>query len=229
MPSQCRTLWALGGARAIALVGTGIFGLAGFAVPGAGSAQRSPVQHVVVIYLENHSFDNVHAARGTLPSFSVVTPGGPDFLNSCHNGMSMTACDNWAGKLVSAVENGPDWSSTAVFITFDDCGCFYDQAPPPRNADGTQQGPRAPLIIVSPYAKPGYTDTTATTFAGILAYVEQTFGLGPLGVNGARAYPFTNAFNYSQLPLKPARMITRPLPASARRIHLTPGLAHDPT
>jgi phospholipase C len=169
------------------------------------------------------------AAHGTLPSFSVITPGGPDFLNSCHNAMSMTACDNWVGKLVSAIENGPDWSSTAVFITFDDCGCFYDQVTPPRSADGTQEGPRVPLIIVSPYAKPGYTDTTATTFAGILAYVEQTFGLHPLGVNDARGYPFTNAFNYSQVPLEPARMVTRPLPGSARRIHLTPALTRDPT
>ena len=70
------------------------------------------------------------AAAGTLPSFSVVTPGGPDFADSCHNGVSITACDNWVGQLVGAVEHGPDWRSTAVFITWDDCGCFYDQVPP---------------------------------------------------------------------------------------------------
>jgi phospholipase C len=127
------------------------------------------------------------------------------------------------------VEHSPDWSSTAVFITFDDCGCFYDQVPPGINADGTRQGPRVPLIIVSPYAKPGYTDTTPTTFAGILAYTEHTFGLSPLGLNDAHAYPFTNAFNYAQAPLHPVTMVTRPLPASARRIHLTPALLHDPS
>ena len=169
------------------------------------------------------------AAAGTLPAFSVVTPGGPDFANSCHNGVSMTACDNWVGQLVSAVEHGPDWSSTAVFITWDDCGCFYDQVPPATNPDGTAQGPRVPLIIVSPYAKPGYTDTTATTFAGILAYTEHTLGLAPLGVNDAAAYPFTNAFNYAQAPRKPVRLVHRPLPASAKRIHLTPAQENDPT
>ena len=116
-----------------------------------------------------------------------------------------------------------------MFITWDDCGCFYDQVRPGINPDGTRQGPRAPLIIVSPYAKPGYTDTTATTFAGILAYTEHTFGLAPLGVNDARAYPFTNAFNYTQAPRPPATMVTRPLPASARRIHLTPALLNDPS
>lgn len=169
------------------------------------------------------------AAAGTLPNFSVVTPGGPDFTNSCHNEVSITACDNWVGQLVSAVEKSPDWPSTAVFITWDDCGCFYDQVPPGTNPDGTAQGPRVPLIIVSPYAKPGYTDTTATTFAGILAYTEQTFGLAPLGVNDAAAYPFTNAFNYTQAPQKPARMVHRPLPASAKHIRLTPALENDPT
>jgi phospholipase C len=169
------------------------------------------------------------ARNGTLPAFSVVTPGGPDFLNACHNGMSMTACDNWTGKLAAAVMSGPDWSSTAAFITFDDCGCFYDQVPPPLDPAGTQEGPRVPLIIVSPYARPGFTDTTATTFAGILAYTEHTFGLTPLGVNDAQAYDFTHAFNYSQPPLQPVPMMHRPLPPSAQRIRLTPALERDPT
>jgi phospholipase C len=169
------------------------------------------------------------AAAGTLPSFSVVTPGGPDVGNSCHNDVSITACDNWVGQLLSTVENGPDWRSTAIFITWDDCGCFYDQVPPGTNPDGTAQGPRVPLIIVSPYARPGYTDTTATTFAGILAYTERIFGLSPLGANDVAAYPFSNAFNYAQAPQNPARMVHRPLPASAKRIHLTPALENDPT
>jgi phospholipase C len=171
------------------------------------------------------------AAAGSLPAFSIVTAGGAGnlTLSSCHNKFSMTACDNYAGQLVSAAEHSPDWSSTAVFLTWDDCGCFYDQVRPGVNPDGTRQGPRVPLIIVSPYAKPGYTDTTATSFAGILAYTEQTFGLTPLGVNDARAYPFTNAFNYAQAPPQPFKMVFRPLPASAKRIHLTPALLNDPS
>jgi hypothetical protein len=86
-----------------------------------------------------------------------------------------------------------------------------------------------PLIIASPYAKPGYTDTGATTFAGILAYTENTFGLAPLNGNDARAYPFTSAFNYAQAPLQPATMVTRPLPPAARHIHLTPAQLNDPS
>jgi hypothetical protein len=85
------------------------------------------------------------------------------------------------------------------------------------------------MIIVSPYAKPGYTDTTPTTFAGILAYTEQTFGLSPLGPNDAQAYDFSNSFNYSQAPLRPIRMVQRPLPPSARHLRITPELANDPS
>jgi phospholipase C len=120
--------------------------------------------------------------------------------------------------------HGPQWRSTVLFITWDDCGCFYDQVPPGFNPDGTAQGPRTPLVIVSPYARPGYTDRTATTFAGILAYTERTFGLTPLGLNDARAYPFTNAFNYHQAPLQPARMVSRPWPWAAYHVNMKAAL-----
>jgi len=150
-------------------------------------------------------------------------------MNACHNRISMTACDNWAGKLVTDVMNGPDWSSTAIFLTFDDCGCFYDHVPPPHSPDGSQEGPRVPMIIISPYAKAGYTDSRSANFAGILAYTEHNFGLAPLGINDTMAYDFRNAFNYAQVPLKPVHLVQRPLPASAKRLHATAALLHDPT
>ena len=128
----------------------------------------------------------------------------------------MLAGDNWLGQVLTAIENGPDWATTAVFITYDDCGCFYDHVAPGVNPDGTQQGPRSPLVIISPYAVAGYVDHTRTSFAGILAYVEQTFGLAALGVNDAIAYAFTNSFNYGQAPLAGVRMKVTPLPRTSR-------------
>ena len=163
------------------------------------------------------------AQRGNLPSFSLVTPGGKDAQLSEHNGNSITAGDDWLGQVASAVMNGPEWRSTVLFITWDDCGCFYDQARPGSNPDGTPQGPRSPLIIVSPFAKPGFTDTTSSTFAGILSFTEHNFGLAPLGPNDARAYPFTNAFNFRQAPLPPAQMIYRKWPRAAYHVNLAEG------
>jgi phospholipase C len=169
------------------------------------------------------------AAAGTLPAFGLVLPGVDtvDRSASQHNGTSMAVGDNWIGKVVTALEASPEWSSTALFITYDDCGCFYDQVPPGLNPDGTQRGVRVPLVIVSPYAVSGYVDNTVTTFAGILGYVEQTFGLAPLDVNDAAAYPFTNAFNYSQPPLAPVRMTQTPV--TANQLNAGTGDNDDPT
>jgi phospholipase C len=168
------------------------------------------------------------ARAGRLPAFSVVVPGTKTTGFSQHNHFSMAAGDNWIGQVASAVMHGPQWRSTVLFITYDDCGCFYDQVRPGKNPDGTGQGPRVPLVIVSPYARPHYTDTAPTTFAGILAYVEHTFHLTPVGVNDARAYDFSRAFNYAQAPLRPVRMVWRHLPASALHVPLR-YLADDPT
>jgi phospholipase C len=118
-----------------------------------------------------------YAHSENLPNLSIVAPGGTDAAFSEHNGLSITVGDDWLGQVASTVMNGPEWRSTVLFITWDDCGCLYDQVRPGVKPDGTAQGPRVPLVIVSPYAKPGYTETTATTFAGILAYAEQNFGL----------------------------------------------------
>jgi phospholipase C len=149
------------------------------------------------------------AADGNLPAFSIVTPSGSE---SEHNGFSMTAGDDFVGKVARAIMNGPQWHSTVLFITWDDCGCFYDQVPPPVAPDGTQEGPRLPLLIVSPYAKRAHTDTRSASLASILAYTEHNFGLPALGVNAADAYDLSGVFNYGQAPLKPIRMVNRPVP-----------------
>ena len=130
----------------------------------------------------------------------------------------------------SAIENGPDWDSTAIFITYDDCGCFYDHVAPGLNPDGTQEGTRIPMVIVSPYARAGFTDSTHATFASILAYVEQTFGLTPLGINDAEAYPYTNAFDYSQTPLAGIAMRKELISSNRAGVHrVASGLPADPT
>ncbi len=161
---------------------------------------------------------------GTLPSFSIVTPTG---ANSEHNGYSMAVGDNWLGQVVGAIEHGPDWPSTAIFITWDDCGCFYDHVPPAFPGEGI----RVPLLIVSPYARLGMTDSTDATYASILAYVEHDFGLAPLSGADAAAYDYANAFDYFQTPVTaPVRMVHTKVPAwELRRIAAHHPDANDPT
>jgi phospholipase C len=132
--------------------------------------------------------------------------------NSQHNGDSMQTGDNYLGSVVSAVMNGPQWSSTAIFITYDDCGCFYDHVPPPAGL-----GIRVPMVIVSPYAIAGHTDHNVASFASMLAYTEHTLGLAALGSADQNAYDYSQSFDYSQTPLAPAVLTQRPsrTPSSA--------------
>jgi phospholipase C len=161
------------------------------------------------------------AQTGNLPSFSVLLPsGGASGSTSQHNGTSMTLGDNWIAQAISAVENGPDWSSTAIFITYDDNGGFYDHVPPPFAGAGI----RVPMAIVSPYAKAGFTDSTPATFVSMLAYTEHIFGLPPLGGTDSTAYDYANAFDYTQKPLKGVQLAPHPISAAEQQ-YLT---AHPP-
>jgi len=170
------------------------------------------------------------AASGGLPSVSFVIPaGGGNLAFAQHNDESNAAGDNWIGKIASAVMNGPDWSSTALIIAYDDCGCFYDQAAPPLAPDGSRMGIRVPFVVVSPYAKPGYTDSTVTSSTGsILAFIEHNFGLPALGPNDAAANNLAGMFNFSQPPQKAVpHTAWQRLPASAYKV--TRQTANDDT
>jgi outer membrane protein assembly factor BamB/phospholipase C len=149
------------------------------------------------------------ASNGTLPNLSIVIPTGD---TSQHNGWSMLKGDNWIGSVVGAIENGPDWRSTAIFITYDDCGCFYDHVPPPPGL-----GIRVPMVIVSPYARAGFTDSTVASYSSMLAYAEHVFGLSPLFTTDGAAYDFANSFDYTQAPLGPVSMERRTIPAWERK------------
>ena len=140
----------------------------------------------------------------------------------------MTQGDNWIGQVVSAIQSNPTlWASTAIFITWDDCGCFYDHVPPPSG-----MGIRVPMVIVSPYAKPGYTDSNVASFASILAYVEHNFNLPSLGQADSTSYDYSDSFDYSQTPnLRLNSLTQHAVPPSSKeylRQH-PPSADHDGT
>jgi len=163
------------------------------------------------------------AQNGTLPPVSFVTPIS---TYSEHQPASVSAGDNWVGSVVSAIMASPDWSSTAIFLTWDDCGCFYDHVNPLQY--NSEWGVRVPMIIMSPYARAGYTDSSPATFVSMLAFVEHTFGLPPLNpcatvgkkdrtcTDDANAYDYSNAFDFTQDPLAPVAM-TRTSVSSAEQ------------
>ncbi len=152
------------------------------------------------------------AQAGTLPNLSILLPhSGPTGSTSQHNNDSMAVGDNWIGQVISALEKGPEWSSTAVLLTWDDCGCFYDHVPPP-----TGMGIRVPMVLISPYARPGYTDSNVASFASMLAFTEHVFNVAPLNSSDAQAYDYFGAFNWNQAPLSGPVMVQTPEPASSK-------------
>jgi len=162
------------------------------------------------------------AKAGRLPAVSIVTP---TLAKSQHNFYSMKLGDNWIGQVVQSVEVGRDWSSTAIFITYDDCGCFYDHLAPP-----TGLGIRVPMVIVSPYARRAFTDTNVASYASLLAFTEFVFGLQPLAASDASAYNFLGSFNFSQPALATVPMVTSYVSTDELNyIKAHPGPDNDPT
>jgi len=106
---------------------------------------------------------------------------------------------------------GPAWNSTAVFLTWDDCGGFYDHVPPPL-LDRYGLGPRVPLLIISPYARKGFIAHTNYEFSSFLKFVELRWGLKTLAARDTQANDMTDSFNFTQQPLPPLVLQTRACP-----------------
>jgi acid phosphatase len=100
-----------------------------------------------------------------------------------------------AEDLIKAARSGPNWSDTAIIVTYDENGGFWDHVPPPP---GDQWGPgtRVPAIVISPYAKQGYVDSTVYETTSITALIEHRYGLAPLGTRDANDADLSNAFDF---------------------------------
>ncbi|MDQ6781297.1 MAG: hypothetical protein M3Z37_09140, partial [Candidatus Eremiobacteraeota bacterium] len=133
-------------------------------------------------------------ASGTLAQVTWVIPSFP---NSDHALAGSTTGPDWVASVVNAVGASPFWKDTAIFITWDDWGGWYDHVAPPQ-LDLMGLGFRVPLIVVSPYAKHGYVSHVRHEFGSILRFTESTFGLSQLSQSDARADDFADCFDFSQ-------------------------------
>ncbi len=145
----------------------------------------------------------------TLPSVSWLTPS---FALSDHPPASICAGENWFVTEMNALMRSPYWSSTAVILTWDDFGGFYDHVPPPH-VDLYGLGPRVPAIIISPWARRGFIDHDTTEFASVLRFIETVFDLPPLTSRDANANDMLDAFDFTSPPRQPLIMRPRTCPA----------------
>jgi phospholipase C len=137
-------------------------------------------------------------STGNLPGVSWVNPA--DGKHSDHSGSKSAAGPSWVAAVVNAVGESQYWDSTAIFVTWDDWGGWYDHVPPPQMNNFYELGCRVPLIVISPYAKRGYVSHSQHEFGSILAFVEKTFGIrkGALGATDVRSDNLMDAFYFKR-------------------------------
>jgi phospholipase C len=169
------------------------------------------------------------AARdGRLPAVSWIVPNRQESEHApanIRNGMS------YVTRLINAIMRGPDWSSTAIFLTWDDWGGFYDHVRPPR-VDRNGYGLRVPGLVISPYARRGYIDHQILSFDAYNKFIEDDF------LGGQRLDPATDGrpdrrptvrdalhilgdlsadFDFNQAPRRPMLLPLNPKPGPASR------------
>jgi phospholipase C len=166
------------------------------------------------------------AAAGTLPQVAWVIPSGDD---SEHPPARVTAGQAHVTAVIDALMRSPEWSSTAIFLAWDDWGGFYDHVVPPK-VDGQGYGLRVPGLVISPYAKRGYIDHQTHSFDAYLKFIEDDF------LGGQRLNPRTDGrpdprptvrervpilgdlrkdFDFSQRPRRPLILPLRAPPSDA--------------
>ena len=122
----------------------------------------------------------------------------PSWAHSDHPGAGDAGPD-WVASITNAIGASPFWDSTAIFISWDDWGGWYDHVDPPQ-IDQMGLGFRVPLLVVSPYAKHGYISHVTHESSGFLTYIERLYGLPNLGARDAIADDLLDCFDYNQHP-----------------------------
>ncbi len=133
-------------------------------------------------------------SSGTLPDFSFVRPG---VGYSTEPPEDIAEGDAWVGQLVNAVAHSSYWVSTAIFVTYDESGGFWDHVGPQA---GTGYGARTPMIIIGPYARRGVF-SQQTTNVSILAFLQKLWSMPALTSLNASQNNLFSAFDFSQPPL----------------------------
>ena len=130
---------------------------------------------------------------GQLPNVSYVIPNGSF---SDHLPSNITSGEDYVASVVNAVEASPYWNSTAVFVSWDEYGGWYDHLAPSQ-VDANGYGFRVPLLVVSPWTSPGFVSARTLSFDSLLHFVEWRWGLGCLTNRDCNATLPTGFFNFA--------------------------------
>jgi phospholipase C len=189
-------------------------------VPGVSTnARKDNFQKIEVFFSD--------ARRGRLPAVSFVDPNFD--IRSEENPQDIQFGERYVARVVRALMESPNWKNTALFLTYDEHGGYYDHVPPPRAImpDNTppllkpgdvpgsfnRYGFRVPLIVVSPYARPGHVSSIVQDHTSILRFIERKWNIGALTFRDANAHDMTDYFDFKRKKppfLEPPRLAHAP-------------------
>jgi phospholipase C len=168
------------------------------------------------------------AASGTLPSYSYLDPfflgEGQGGSNDDHPHADIHRGQAFLSLVAQAITSSPLWSRTALVITYDEWGGFFDHVRPPRlpddhdtgahgKDDHAQAGFRVPCMVLSPFARAGHIGHQQYDHTSILKMVEWRFGLAPLTKRDKAARNLAESFDFAHTRAAPTLpIVTDPGP-----------------
>ena len=135
--------------------------------------------------------------RGTLPAVAYIAPAG----GSEHPPGGVATGQTLVRTLVNSLARSEAWRSSAFMWTYDEWGGWFDHVRPPRG-----RGFRVPALLVSPYARQGFVDSTPLDHTSILRFIEDNWRLAPLAARDAQARGLNRAFDFAGEPREPQLM-----------------------
>jgi phospholipase C len=199
-------------------------------VPAVVPGTLTPARQANAVKGVGHFIDD--ATAGRLPRFSFVNPEYGSA--SEENPQDVQFGDRFLARVTDAILNSPQWPRTALFITYDEHGGYYDHVPPPRAikpdaipprlAPGDPPGGfdrygfRVPLIVVSPWARKDYVSSVVQDHTSMTRFIETKWNLGAMTFRDANAANMTDYFNFQRASFRhPPPLARLPYPAPGLR------------
>jgi phospholipase C len=175
----------------------GVLGYMWNSFNGIGNVFHSDQWHEHCVHNIDDLVADIKADR--LPA---VTWAVPHFQLSDHPPASTSFTHNWVMDIVNAVMTGPMWQHTAIFLTWDEWGGFYDHVIPPK-IDPVGLGYRVPLITISPFTPRGLLDSEVGEFSTPLRFIADNWGLAHISPRIENTHDMSHMFDFRSAPREP--------------------------
>jgi phospholipase C len=131
---------------------------------------------------------------GQFPTVAFVQPGPSHNMHPAA-GVSIADGIDWLDGFLRQIQASPVWNNAVVVVIWDSSGGWYDHVPPPQ-VDSQGFGQRAPMLVISPFAKRNYISHVLLDDVSILKFIQKTFGLAPLNPRNQLGNDFTDLLTF---------------------------------